>query len=160
MQIGEVCTREVVICTDDTGVIDAAKLMRTYHVGSLVIVEQQNGRRVPVGVITDRDLVLEVLALDVTPERLTVGDIRTAELIAVPETEDVFDVLELMRRKGVRRMPVLDARGALAGIVTLDDLLEILAEKLGSMVKLVSRAQLRERQSRPEPPPELAASHH
>ena len=159
MQIGEICNREVVICDSGTAVSEAARLMRNYHVGSLVIVEERNGGRVPTGLVTDRDLVIEVLATDVAPEKLTVGDIRTTELTAVRATDDVFDALELMRRKGVRRMPVVDAQGALAGIVTLDDLLEILGEKLGSMVKLISREQLREKQSRRELPPETAARH-
>jgi CBS domain-containing protein len=126
--------------------------MRQHHVGDLVVVEERNGKRVPTGVVTDRDIVVEIVALNVPLENLTIGDIKCRELIAAKESDDVLEVLEQMQRHGVRRMPVTDNYGALAGIVTLDDLLEILAEELGIMVKLISREQSKEAKSRPAMP--------
>lgn len=160
MRIGEICTRDVVFCNPQAEIKEIARLMREYHVGALVVVEERSGRRFPTGLITDRDLVVEVLAADAPLEALTAGDIRTAEVLSVGESEDVFDTLELMRRKGVRRMPVVDAHGALAGIVTLDDLLEILAEELQNMVKLISRERLHEAEQRPSLPPETVSPRH
>ena len=152
MYIGEICTRNVVICTTGTSIVDAAHLMRQHHVGDLVVVEERNGKRIPTGVVTDRDLVVEIVALNAPLENLTIDDIKSRELITAKESDDVLDVLEQMQRHGIRRIPVVDNYGALAGIVTLDDLLEILAEELGTMVKLISRERSRETKSRPAMP--------
>lgn len=157
MYIGEICTRNVVICATDTSIVEAARLMRQNHVGDLVIVEDRNGKRIPTGVVTDRDIVVEVVALDAPLESLKIGDIKGRELITVRESDDMLDVLELMQRHGIRRVPVVDTYGALVGIVTLDDLLEILAEELGTMVKLISRARTKEAKNRPVMPSSLEA---
>jgi CBS domain-containing protein len=149
MNIGEICVREVVICAATATVVDAARLMRERHVGDLVVVEERSNRRFPVGMITDRDITVEVVALNVPLDGLTIGDIMGRNLISVAESEDVFRTLELMRRKSVRRLPVVDRQGALVGIVALDDLLEILAEELTLMVKLIARQPSQEAHSRP-----------
>jgi CBS domain-containing protein len=149
VNIGEICTRSVVFCTPGTTIVDAAHLMREHHVGDLVVVEERNGKRYPVGVATDRDITVEIVALNVPLDRLSIGDIMTRKLISVTESEDAFNALELMRRKGVRRLPVVDRQGALAGVVALDDLLEVLAEELSLMVKLISRQSSQEVRSRP-----------
>lgn len=152
MYIGEICTRNVVICTTGTSIVDAARLMRQHHVGDLVVVEEHNDKRVPTGVVTDRDIVVEILALNAPLENQTIDDIKSRELITAKESDDVLEVLEQMQRHGIRRMPVVDNYGALAGIVTLDDLLAILSEELGTMIKLISREQSREAKSRPAMP--------
>lgn len=139
MAIGEICNREVVIVTRETPVPEAARLMRRYHVGDLVVVEELSGRRRPVGIVTDRDIVIEVVAMDVPAEGLTVGDIMSAEVATVRESEGVYETLRYMRDKGIRRLPVVDRDGWLQGIVTLDDLLILLAEEMGAMAKLVAR---------------------
>lgn len=139
MAIGEICNREVVIVTRETPVPEAARLMRHYHVGDLVVVEELSGRRRPVGIVTDRDIVIEVVAMDVAAERLTVGDIMSAEVAQVRESEGVYETIRYMRDKGIRRLPVVDRDGWLQGIVTLDDLLILLAEEMSAMAKLVAR---------------------
>lgn len=149
MNIGEICTRSVVFCAPTTSIVEAAHLMREHHVGDLVVVEERNGRRFPVGVVTDRDITVEIVALNVPLDRLAIGDIMTKKLVSVSEAEDAFRALELMRRKSIRRVPVIDRQGALAGIVALDDLLEVLAEELSLMVKLISRQSSQEAQTRP-----------
>lgn len=149
MNIGEICTRNVAFCTPATSIPEAARLMRELHVGDLVVVEERNGKRFPVGVVTDRDITVEVVALNVPVERLSIGDIMTTQLVSVSEAEDVFQTLTRMRRNGVRRVPVVDHQGALAGIAALDDLLEILAEELSLMVKLISRQASQEAHARP-----------
>ncbi|MFZ5555978.1 MAG: CBS domain-containing protein [Pseudomonadota bacterium] len=148
MNVGEICIREVVVATAETTVVEASKLMREFHVGDLVVVEESRGRRVPTGIVTDRDIVIEVVAPGLEPAVLTVGDIMGGELITAAETDAVFETLQTMRRRGVRRMPVVDAQGALAGIVALDDILEIIAEELGAAVKLTAREQSNEAQRR------------
>lgn len=148
MAIGEICNREVAFAERETTINAAAKLMRHYHVGSLVIVDDLSGKRVPVGIVTDRDLVVEVEAMDLDPKVITVGDIMTNELITVPESQGVLETMEVMRFKGVRRLPVVDSEGRLAGIVTIDDLLEVLAEELTDLTRIVSKEQAREMQVR------------
>lgn len=149
MAIGEICNREVVIAEKALSVREAAHLMRNHHVGDLVVVEERGGRKHPVGIITDRDIVVEVVAPGVNPEALTVVDIMGAELATVRENEGVFEALRYMRSKGVRRMPVVDGDGGLMGIVTLDDLLSLLAEEMTELAKLVSHERQREATARP-----------
>jgi CBS domain-containing protein len=147
--IGEICNRRVVIAGRETTVAEAAKLMRQHHVGSIVIVEQVNGaRRLPVGIVTDRDVVVEVVAPELDARVITVGDIMVPELVTARETEGVLETMEIMRHKGVRRLPIVGAEGELVGIVTIDDLLEILAEEMSELAKIVAREQAREAQSR------------
>ncbi len=148
MAIGEICNREVVIAESGLPVPEAARLMRQHHVGTLVVVEQAEGRRRPVGIVTDRDIAIEVVAAGVGPDSLTVGDITAGELATVRESEGIFETVRYMRSRGVRRVPVVDNGGWLVGIVTLDDLLELLAEELSEMASLISRGRQREAATR------------
>ncbi|MCC6368209.1 MAG: CBS domain-containing protein [Bryobacterales bacterium] len=148
MPIGELCVRQVVIASRDTSVLDAARLMRHHHVGDIVVTEESNGRRVPVGIVTDRDMVLEVLAEELDPRRISVGDIMTGELVTVRESEETLPAIQYMRAKGVRRVPVVSGDGGLAGILAVDDLLELLAEEMGELAKLIAREQKREAELR------------
>jgi CBS domain-containing protein len=118
--------------------------MRHHHVGDVVVVEERGGRYFPIGILTDRDLVVEVLASDVTPETLLVGDVMSIELVSAKEDESVLDAIKRMRDKGVRRMPVVSADGALEGIITMDDLLDLIAEQLADLVAMVGRGKRRE----------------
>lgn len=144
MAVGEICNRDVVIAEKTLPVVEAAQLMRTHHVGDLVVVEEKAGRRHPVGIVTDRDIVVEVVAAGVDPDALKVGDIMGPEVATVRESEGLYEALHYMRGKGVRRMPVVDRDGALVGILTLDDLLSLLAEEMTELAKLVSHEQQRE----------------
>lgn len=144
MAVGEICNREVVITEKALSVVDAAQLMRKHHVGDLVVVEERGGRKYPVGIVTDRDIVVEVVAAGVNPEALKVGDIMGPEVATVRESAGLFEALRYMRDKGVRRMPVVDHEGGLVGILTLDDLLSLLAEEMTELAKLVSHERQRE----------------
>ena len=144
MAVGEICNRDVVIAEKSLSVVAAAQLMRTHHVGDLVVVEEKNGRKHPAGIVTDRDIVVEVVAAGVDPETLKVGDIMGPEVATVRESEGLFEALRYMRDKGVRRMPVVDREGGLVGILTMDDLLSLLAEEMTELAKLVSHERQRE----------------
>ena len=149
MTIGEICTRDTVFATREMTVAAAAQLMRKHHVGTLVVVEQTNGnRRVPVGIVTDRDAVIEVMATGLDPNAITVGDIMGQELVTARESEGVLETMQIMRYKGVRRLPIVDKSGGLVGIVSIDDLLEVLAEEFSELAKVVAREQARETSSR------------
>jgi len=148
MPIGEICIREVIICNRSTSVLEAAQLMRRYHVGDLVVVDEIAGKRIPVGLITDRDIVLRVIAAQLDPTAVTAGDLISREVVVVREDQGVFETIEHMRAHGVRRMPVVDQQGALVGILAIDDLIELLAEELSKLPKLVSREQAQEAETK------------
>lgn len=148
MHIGEVCTREVVCAAVDTSVAAAAKLMRQYHIGDVVVVQENGGKRMPLGIVTDRDITIGVVAAELDANTITVGDIMGAELVTAGESEDVFATVRRMRSRGVRRMPIVDEDGALTGIVSIDDLIEILAEELGALAHLIAREQVNEQRTR------------
>lgn len=139
MRVGEYCMREVVIAPRDMGIGDAARLMREQHVGTLVIAEGADEARRPVGIVTDRDLVLEVLAPGLDPTEVTIGDLPSRELAVARVDDDLMETLEQMRGLGVRRMPVVDGDGALIGILAADDLLGVVSELCQHLVKLVDR---------------------
>lgn len=144
MSIGEICNRKVVVMQAEELVAEAARLMRDQHVGSILIVDEQGGKRVPVGIVTDRDLVVEVIAPELDPEVITEGDIMMTGFAVAKEETGVFEAIQYMRAKGVRRLPVVDIEEKLVGIVTLDDLLILLLEELDALAKLVVREQQNE----------------
>ena len=148
MPVGEICNREVVVAERTTTIVEAARLMRRYHVGDLVVVDEVQGRRVPVGMVTDRDMVVEVIAREQPFASCTVSAIMSATVVCVPETAGVIETIQLMRSHGVRRVPVVDAGGALVGILAADDLLDLLAEELSALARIAPRGQEREVRAR------------
>ena len=148
MTIGELCNREVVVVNMGENALEAAKLMRQYHVGDVVVVEDRDDRKVPTGILTDRDIVIELVAEQVDPESVTVEDVMSDQLLTINESDELLDTLEKMRAKGVRRVPVVGKEGELVGILTLDDVLDILAEALQDLALLAGREQRRERETR------------
>ncbi|HUL13044.1 MAG TPA: CBS domain-containing protein [Methylococcaceae bacterium] len=150
MSVGQFCNRDTVIVRKQDSIVEAAKLMRQHHVGCLIVVEENgSGTFAPIGIVTDRDLVIEILAEEVNPEEVAIGDIMSYELVTAHENDGLWETLQRMRIKGVRRIPVVDQNGALKGILTNDDLLEILAGELGEIAKLVNRELQREQKIRP-----------
>jgi CBS domain-containing protein len=123
--------------------------MRDHHVGCLVVVDESGAGRLVVGMLTDRDIVTAVIAQEVDPHTLRVEDVMTADVVTALEGASVMDLLGLMRRKGLRRIPVTTPERVLQGLVTLDDLLEIFAEQLRALVLAIEAEQLRERKARP-----------
>jgi CBS domain-containing protein len=149
MTVGEVCKRSVVVAAKNETIVEAAKHMRASHVGDLVVVEDRLGRRVPVGVITDRDIVVGAVAPNSGHfESLLVGDIMTPDVVTARETEPIEAALKKMEEHGIRRLPVVDGNGALVGIVTLDDALQVLTEQQIGLVKIVAQEQRHERHFR------------
>ncbi len=144
MQLGEACNRDVIIIADDSSVIEAAKLMRDYHVGSIVVTKKDEGITKPIGIITDRDLVIDVIAKDKSPEKVTVSDIMNSKLITGKDTDQLWNSLRTMRTHGIRRMPVIDSEGNLIGIITADDILELFSEELLDLTRLIALEQKKE----------------
>lgn len=148
MPIGEVCNREVVVVKGQDGIVDVAALMRRYHVGDVVVAEDRDGKAIPVGILTDRDIVIELIAKKVSLDSVRVEDVMSSELAVVQEDRGVWDSIHCMRAKGVRRIVVVNQQGALVGIVSIDDLLELLSQELLDLARVVAREQDREKESR------------
>lgn len=148
MSVGEICNREVVIVSRDNTVVEAALLMREHHVGALVVVEESAEKRRPVGILTDRDIVVEIVAEGVAIENLLAGDVMSIDPVTVREDAGIGETIKLMRDRGIRRIPVVDDDGVLAGILTVDDIIDLLAEELADISRLVSREQEKEAEAR------------
>ena len=146
MNVGEICNREVIIVQSSDSILDAAKLMRKYHVGDVTVVEDRDGQRFPVGILTDRDIVIEILAKDLNPDAISIGDAMSFELLTAMEEDLVMETVKRMREKGVRRIPVVNEDESLEGILRVDDLIDLLAEQVNDLVGLITHEQLRERE--------------
>ncbi len=148
MLVGEVCNRDVVIADRSNSALEGAKLMRRHHVGTLVVVESSAGAATPIGIVTDRDIALDVLGEDLKPHDVSLGEVMSRTLQQIDEAAGLYDAYAMMRSKGVRRLPVVNAKKELVGILSADDLLEIVAEQLNELVGLIGREQELERQGR------------
>lgn len=148
MPISEFCNRDVVFATRKMSVPEAAQLMRQFHVGDLVVVDELESKRVPVGIVTDRDMVIQIIAKSLDFNEFCVGDIMSPQLVSVQEKEGVFETIRLMRAKGVRRIPVVNQEGGLEGIVSADDILDLLAEEMTELAKVAPREQEHEAKTR------------
>lgn len=137
MRVGEVCTREVVFCESDATLAQIAQLMREHHVGDLIVARLQGEKLVPVGIVTDRDLVIRVLAGGRSPGPSSAGELMSSPLVQISEDEIVYEAIGRMRAHGIRRLPVVDAGGFLVGMLTLDDVIEFLAEELTQIAAIV-----------------------
>jgi len=148
MTVGKVCNREVVFIRREASVPEAARLMREYHVGDIVVVDETTGKRVPVGIVTDRDIVLEVIAEGVNVNDVSVGDIMSNSLVTARENDSVLDTIKIMRAKGVRRLPVINDDNELSGILSVDDLIDLMSEQIADLAKLIAREQKHEQEKR------------
>lgn len=142
---GEICSRSVVYTDRGMMLAEAARLMRTHHVGSLVVVEERSPReRIVAGMITDRDIATAVVALERDPHAMRVGDVMSPDVVTAREQDSLLDVLAVMRRKKVRRVPVTGPQGELIGLVALDDVLSIVAEQMQALAAAVGAANRHE----------------
>lgn len=148
MRIADVCTHLVVSTQATVSVREAAEAMRQHHVGALVVVEKPNGERIPVGIVTDRDIVVAVVATGGNPDKLTLGQIMSKPVATCTESEGLFAAILTMRKHGVRRLPVLNAKGGLAGMVSADDIYGALGAQMVDLGEALAREETREMQER------------
>ena len=144
MLIKEICMGNVVVCGPQTSALQAASLMRHRHVGDVVVVDDPRGEGVPLGVVTDRDLVVEVLGNGLDAGKTTVGSLMRTPVVIARESEDTMTVVERMRTHGVRRVPVVAGEGEVVGIVTLNDLLKAIIAEAGALLDTMTKGQLNE----------------
>jgi CBS domain-containing protein len=138
MRLGHVCETSVVTTSASTPLAEAAAEMRRKQVGALVVVEQRGDGAWPIGIITDRDIAVAATAQEGGAQPL-VGEVMSRKLIVAHEHDDFFDGLSRMRRFGVRRLPIVGLDGRLRGIITLDDIVDVLSAKLREAASLVAR---------------------
>ena len=148
MLLKDICVLDVACCVRNTSILAAARMMRVHHTGDLIVVDDPGDDRVPVGIVTDRDIVVEVLAKELDPYKTTVGEIMSSRLVIAGGSEDTADAMERMRAHGVRRVPVVDSAGGVLGIVTLDNILKVHAAQATALVDIVSKEQAHEQRAR------------
>lgn len=148
MLLKEVCTPNVVCCDAQTSVLEAARLMRQKHVGDLVVVDDPHDEGVPLGIVTDRDLVVEVLGNGLDPATTTVGSLMRTPVVIAHDSEDTAHVLERMRAHGVRRVPVVANEGEAVGIITVDDLLRLFVADVGALLEIMTKGRTNEQHQR------------
>lgn len=143
MTIGELCKRVVVTIHRDATAEDAARMMRASHIGNVVVVDPSDTRK-PVGIITDRDIAVEVVAQGLVPGQTPVGGVMSAPVVSLREEDSFIEALDKMSGQGVRRAPVLDRDGHLKGLVSVDDLVPLLARELAKVGALIRHGQAAE----------------
>jgi CBS domain-containing protein len=148
MKVGEYCKRAVVAIASSSDAAAAAKLMRAEHVGFLIAYREGDELQKPTGVLTDRDLVLGVMARDVDPRAVTVEDIMSRQPLVANETDELGDMLQAMRLAGIRRVPVVDDRGALTGIMAIDDAIDVVTGLMCDIAGSIKSEQRQEWRAR------------
>lgn len=146
IKIIDLSVHKVATIEEGTSILDCARTMRSMHVGSLVVV---NKKREPIGMLTDRDISIEVVALERDPKSLKVEDVMSAPVCTAHSDETVVDALARMREQGIRRLPVVDKEGTLCGIVTANNIVEEISEQLDSIVRAIKSSKTREQSLRP-----------
>jgi CBS domain-containing protein len=148
MPISECCNVGAVCCDAETPIPEVAALMRKNHVGDVVVIEKRNDDRVPIGIITDRDIVIETIALQLDVKLFTASDFMSTPVVTVREDEDFVETLRLMRKHKIRRIPVVTHAGTLFGVVTTDDIINLLAMELSLLTGAIVEQPIKERDLR------------
>ena len=144
MNVGEICRRNVATVRPNDDLMTAARLMRERHVGATA---EKTWR--PVGVLTDRDLVVSVMAREADARALRVEDVMSRKPVVVMMSDSVAHAVQEMRRIGVRRMPITGDVGELVGVISLDDVVEALAAQLRDIAGSIRTEQVIEKSMRP-----------
>lgn len=139
MNLGEVCCREVTVARAEESLHTAAQLMREQRVGSVIVCEDRGAQRIPIGILTDRDILLALLQSGVRLNETFIGEVMSRDPLVLHDAESIEQAVDRMRAYAVRRAPVVTASGSLLGIVSVDDLFDVLAEQLHDIARLIKR---------------------
>ncbi len=137
MTVLECCRMDVVTASPDAKVIEVAGMMNDSNVGCVVITENQ----CPVGIVTDRDLVTRVMATGRDPKKTAISEVMTRDPVVVEDGTGLFEAMQFIREEGVRRLPIVDSDGNLAGIITTDDIIRLIGQEMqfiGDVIKEAS----------------------
>ena len=151
MNVARICTRNVITVRKGDAVVTAARLMREHHIGYVVVIEQDftAATAQPIGVLTDRDIVVGIVAREANPAALTVGDVMTQNPVVVAGSAPLADAVREMRRLGVRRLPVVGSQDEVIGVLSLDDVLDSLAGQLRDLAGAIRTERRFETEYRP-----------
>lgn len=136
MDLKKVGHRKVLTVAKETSLEEAARGMREAHLGDVIVL---NDRKVPIGILTDRDIVMATIALGVDASALLVEDIMTAGLVTVKESDSLAQVIRLMKENGVKRVPIVGDEFQLLGVIALEDVLSLLAAELSALAEVSGR---------------------
>lgn len=139
MTAGEICNRNTIIMDKTESALEAALLMKLNQVGSVIIVEKKGSDIKPIGIITDRDLAIRIIVERKNAAEHPVEEIMTHEPVTVKEDQNEFQVLEIMRDKGIRRVPVVNNDGSLVGLITADDIIDFLSDEMHMVIRTIFR---------------------
>jgi len=137
--LANLCRHPVRVVTPATTIREAAEIMREQHIGALVVVAEVSDAPKPIGIVTDRDIVVAIVALDLNPNVFLVDDLLGRPLVVAGRGARVREGLELMKAHGVRRLPVVDESGVLTGIVTFDDALGEIAADMSRVSAVIEQ---------------------
>lgn len=135
MTIYTVCQTNVVSISSDTSVEFASDLMREKNIGCLVITENYK----PVGIVTDRDFVIRRSKIPDWDDSTPISAIMTHDVMTIKKDTGIFEAIQVMKSAGVRRLPVVDRGGRLVGLITLDDIIRLLARELGEIARIIGK---------------------
>lgn len=136
MMVSDIMITSVGYLNKSAPLAEAAEMMRQQKIGSIVAVEENNGKHFPVGILTDRDIIVEVIAENIDTKKLTVEDVMSRNLVTLNKRASIFAAIQLMERDGIRRLPIVDEKGMLCGIVSSDDIASHLAVAIHSLSKV------------------------
>lgn len=143
MNVGEICCRDVVIAGKQDSIFMVARLMRDHQVSNVVMVESRNGINVPLGVLSDRDIVIKIIAEGLDLNHIRVGDIINGQVLTAHEGDDVTITLKRMRHSGIRRVPIVSQDNGLIGILSIDDILDTVTEQLNDIDQIIAHEHTR-----------------
>jgi CBS domain-containing protein len=149
--VADYCSKGVVTARPDQSLLEVAQLMRREHVGCVVVVESNSHwPSRPVGILTDRDIVVRALAqTDRYLDQVRADDVMVRPVITVSEDDELADALDIMRSGGVRRLPVVNQNGEVVGLLSFDDLICHLHGSFGELAALLGRERLEEMRALP-----------
>lgn len=139
MRVGEICNRHAVIVGKLDSIYTAAVLMREHHANYLVVVESCGGNNVPVGSLTDRDIVVDIIAKNADLAKITISDVMNPHLLLAEENDSVISTLKRMRHKRICYIPIVNAKRALIGVLSLDAILDVITEQLNDIGYIINR---------------------
>ena len=148
MRTADLCSQRVITARPDMPLAEVSRLMRREHVGSIVVVDEALPRRA-LGIVTDRDIVVEVVAAGLDPRAVTAGEVMSISPVVTRDSDDALWALKIMRDRGVRRLPVIDEKGELAGLLAFDDVMQHVGTTLGDIVQVIGTERSIEAWRRP-----------
>lgn len=146
MAIQDICVSGVASISPSDSLVEASRRMKKLNLGALVVTDKANGQCKPKGLITDRDIALSAAKYGKDLNAITVGDIMAKNLVIAKETDGIFEVVRIMRKKKVNRVPIVDSKGFLSGIISSDDILDLVSAELSELASL--RTMARKKSSR------------